>query len=177
MLRGDDRRKTWATITETIMELTLQLSRTVKGQEEIFNQGHTVRPRYRQILFSVGNGISFGDLRSKMPNCADLETLVSELLQNGFIQSLRSRAGAPAPAAAEPSQSPARLEAVRGYVLEFMAALVGTKSPAYRQMSEVRDMAGLEAVLPVCRKLIAAVASPHQAAEMEAGVARRMAGR
>lgn len=162
------------------MELTLQLSRTVKGQEEIFNLGHTLRPRHRQILFSVGNGISFGDLRSKMPNCADLETLVSELLQNGFIQSLRNRAAAPAPVAAapaEPRQSPARLETARSYVLEFMAALVGTKSPAYRQMSEVRDMAGFEAVLPVCRKLIAAVASPHQAAEMEAGVARRMAGR
>lgn len=159
------------------MELTLQLSRTVKGQEEIFNLGHTLRPRHRQILFSVGNGISFGDLRSKMPNCADLETLVSELLQNGFIQSLRNRAAAPAPAAVEPRQTPARLETVRGYVLEFMAGLVGTKSPAYRQMSEVRDMAGLEAVLPMCRRLIAAVASPHQAAEMEAGVARRMAGR
>jgi len=158
------------------MELTLQLSRTVKGQEEIFNLGHTLRPRHRQILFSVGNGISFGDLRSKMPNCADLETLVSELLQNGFIQSLRNRAGTPAPAAAEPRQSPASLETMRGYVLEFMAALVGTKSPAYRQMSDVRDMASFEAVLPMCRKLIAAVASPHQAAEMEAGVARRMAG-
>jgi hypothetical protein len=62
-------------------------------------------------------------------------------------------------------------------VLEFMAALVGTKSPAYRQMSEVRDLAGFEAVLPMCRKVIAAVASPHQAAEMEAGVASRMARR
>lgn len=162
------------------MEMTMQLSRTVKGQEEIFNMGHTLRPRHRQILFSVGNGISFADLRSKMPNCADLETLVSELLQHGFIQSLRNMAS-PRPSAAAapaaPRQSSASLEDVRGYVLEFMAALVGTKSPAYRHMNEVQDMAGLEAVLPMCRKVIAAVASPHQAAEMEAGVAQRMAGR
>lgn len=162
------------------MEMTMQLSRTVKGQEEIFNMGHTLRPRHRQILFSVGNGISFADLRGKMPNCADLETLVSELLQHGFIQSLRNMAS-PRPSAAAapaaPRQSSASLEDVRGYVLEFMAALVGTKSPAYRHMSEVQDMAGFEAVLPMCRKVIAAVASPHQAAEMEAGVAQRMAGR
>lgn len=169
------------------MEMTMQLSRTVKGQEEIFNLGHTLRPRHRQILFSVGNGISFADLRSKMPNCTDLETLVSELLQNGFIQILRSMgasqaptaapAVAPAAAPAAPGQSSARLENARTYVLEFMAALVGTKSPAYRQMSEVRDLAGFEAALPTCRKVIAAVASPHQAAEMEAGVASRMARR
>ena len=171
------------------MEMTMQLSRTVKGQEEIFNLGHTLRPRHRQILFSVGNGISFAELRSKMPNCADLETLVNELLQSGFIQGLRNlgashapaatpaAAAAPVSAAAAPRPPSARLESARTYVLEFMAALVGTKSPAYRQMSEVRDLAGFEAVLPMCRRVIAAVASPHQAAEMEAGVASRMARR
>jgi hypothetical protein len=164
------------------MEMTMQLSRTLKGQEEIFNLGHTLRPRHRQILFSVGSGISFAELRNKMPNCADLETLVSELLQNGFIQPLRNKAAATqasasAATAPAPRRSAAGLENARGYVLEFMATLVGTKSPAYRQMSEVHDMAGFEAVLPMCRKVIAAVASPHQAAEMEAGAARRMASR
>lgn len=169
------------------MEMTMQLSRTVKGQEEIFNLGHTLRPRHRQILFSVGNGISFAELRSKMPNCTDLDTLVSELLQNGFIQALRNLGASQAPpaapavapvsAAAAPRQPSVRLESARTYVLEFMAALVGTKSPAYRQMSEVRDLTGFEAALPTCRKVIAAVASPHQAAEMEAGVASRMARR
>ncbi|HWR77108.1 MAG TPA: hypothetical protein VN283_07860 [Thiobacillus sp.] len=167
------------------MDMTMQLSRTVKGQEEIFNLGHTLRPKQRQILFSVGNGISFGELHSKLPNCADLETMVNDLLQSGFIQTLCNLATAqtaPAtapsrPAApAAPLQSKDRLEAGRSYVLEFMAALVGTKSPAYRQMSEVRDLAGFNAVLPVCRRVIAAVASPHQAAEMEAGAANRMAG-
>lgn len=159
------------------MEMTMQLSRTLKGQEEIFNLGHTLRPRHRQILFSVGNGISFGELRSKLPNCAELETMVNELLQNGFIQPLRNMTTVHAAAAASaPAQSTVNLAEVQAYVLEFMAALVGTKSPAYRQMSEVQDLAGFKAVLPVCRKVIAAVASPHQAAEMEAGVMQRMGG-
>ena len=158
------------------MDMTMQLSRTVKGQEEIFNLGHTLRPRHRQILFSIGNGISFRELRSKLPNCVDLETMVNDLLQSGFIQSLRNMATGHAVAAAAPAQSAASLEAGRSYVLEFMAALVGTKSPAYRQMSEVQDLAGFNAVLPVCRRIIAAVASPHQAAEMEAGAVKRMAG-
>ncbi|MDP2029992.1 MAG: hypothetical protein Q8K12_10185 [Thiobacillus sp.] len=72
------------------MEMTMQLSRTDKGQDEIFNLGHTLRPRFRQILFSVGGGISFGELCSKLPNYTELETMVNDLLQNGFIQSLRS---------------------------------------------------------------------------------------
>jgi hypothetical protein len=158
------------------MDMTMQLSRTVKGQEEIFNLGHTLRPRHRQILFSVGNGISFRELRSKLPNCVDLETMVNDLLQSGFIQSLRDMATEHIAAAAAPAQSPTCLEAGRSYVLEFMAALVGTKSPAYRQMSEVQDLAGFNAVLPVCRRIIAAVASPHQAAEMEAEAVKRLAG-
>lgn len=166
------------------MEMTMQLARTTKGQEEIFNHGHTLRPKYRQILFSIGNGMSLGELRSKLPNCAELEAMVNELLQNGFIQALRNMAGAQAaPAAAPrvaaapqaaPAPAPANLESARGYVLEFMAALVGTKSPAYRKMSEVQDTAGFTAILPMCQKVIAAVASPHQAAEMEAEAAKRM---
>lgn len=165
------------------MDMTMQLSRTVKGQEEIFNLGHTLRPRHRQILFSVGSGISFDELCKKMPHCAELEAMVNDLLQSGFIQALRNlatpQAAAPVaaarPAAATPVQSAANLESARSYTLEFLSTLVGTKSPAYRKMSEVQDLAGFNAVLPMCHKVIAAVASPHQAAEMEAEVAKRLA--
>ena len=168
------------------MDMTMQLSRTMKGQEEIFNLGHTLRPRHRQILFSVGNGISFGELCKKMPHCAELEAMVNDLLQSGFIQALRNMAASQAapvaaarpaaPTAATPAQSAATLENARSYALEFLTALVGTKSPAYRKMSEVQDLAAFNAALPMCYKVIAAVASPHQAAEMEAEVAKRLAG-
>jgi len=171
------------------MEMTMQLSRTEKGHEEIFNHGHILRPRQRQILFAIGNGISFGELRDKLPNCTELETMVNDLLQSGFIQSRSDGAAAQAvpvassPAAPAPATPPVAdrqpadsLTAGRDYVLEFMATLVGNKSPAYRQMSEVRDLAGFNSVLPMCRRVIAAVASPHQAAEMEAGAIKRMAG-
>jgi len=171
------------------MDMTMHLSRTEKGHEEIFNQGHSLRPKQRQILFAIGNGITCGELRSKLPNCVELQEMVKDLLQNGFVQSQSdaaaavaspeaSRQAAPAPATppVAGNQPAGTLEAGRNYVLEFMAALVGTKSPAYRQMSEVRDIAGFNAVLPVCRRVIAAVASPHQAAEMEAGAIKRMAG-
>jgi hypothetical protein len=69
--------------------MMMHLSRTEKGRDEIFNLGHSLRPRFRQILFSIGGGISFGELCSKMPNCAELENMVNDLLQNGFIQGLR----------------------------------------------------------------------------------------
>ncbi|MCA1978683.1 MAG: hypothetical protein LDL19_05540 [Thiobacillus sp.] len=153
------------------MDMTLQLSRTVKGQEEIFNHGHSLRPRHRHILFSVGNGTTFGELRSKLPNCAELEAMVTDLLQNGFLQALRSFT--PAPAAAQSTAGVAAdFEPARAYVLDYMAALVGTQSPGYRKMREARDLGEFRAVLPMCHKIIAAVASPHQAAEMEAEVAR-----
>lgn len=163
------------------MEMTMHLSRTAKGQEEIFNHGHTLRPKQRQILFSLGNGISFAELRSKLPNCAELESMVNDLLQSGFIQALRDMAsgtGKPAAAPAVPAGFAAPMNSAladcRSYVLDFMSALVGTKSPAYRQMSETQDIDGFNAVLPMCRRVVAAVASPHQAAEMEAEVARRL---
>lgn len=170
------------------MEMTMQLSRTVKGQEEIFNLGHTLRPRYRQLLFCIGNGISFGELCSKHPKCVELESMVNELLQNGFIQTLRNMASAESVAStvsastpiaatapvATPVQTAGSLSDAQAYVLEVITALVGTKSPAYRQMSEVQDIAGFKALLPACRKVIAAVASPHQAAEMEAGAIQRL---
>jgi hypothetical protein len=170
------------------MDMTMRLSRTAKGQDEIFNHGHTLRPKQRQIMFAIGNGISLGELRSKLPSCAELETMVNDLLQSGFIETPHNPAAAqataapslptvpevPAQAAATTPQPVDGLEAGRNYVLEFMATLVGTKSPAYRQMSEVNDLAGFNTVLPMCRRVIAAVASPHQAAEMEAGAAKRM---
>lgn len=163
--------------------MTMQFARTLKGHEEIFNQGRTLRPRLRQILFSIGNGISFGELRSKLPNCADLQSMVDDLLQNGFIESLHANAAvqsAPAAVPSSPASPPAtedaasNLDVCRNGVLEFMAARVGTKSPAYRQMSEVKDMAEFNTILPMCRRVVAAVASPRQAAEMEAEVARLM---
>lgn len=169
------------------MEMTLQLLRTTKGQEEIFNMGHTLRPRHRQLLFCIGNGISFGELCKKHPKCLELEAMVNDLLQNGFIQALRGLATTPAaapkaaaktdnaPAAPVRAQDNANLIKAQAYVLEFMAALVGAKSPAYRHMSEARDLAAFNAALPTCRKIIAAVASPHQATEMEAGVAQHLA--
>ena len=172
------------------MDMTMQLFRTDKGQEEIFNHGHTLRPRHRQLLFCIGNGISFGELCSKHPKCTEIEAMVNDLLQNGFVQTLRNMAApqaAPAAApsapaavprtpaaAAAPDQTTPGMDAARSYVLEFMARLVGTKSPAYRKMSEVQNLADFKATLPMCHKVIAAVASPHQAAEMEAEVAKRM---
>ena len=119
------------------MEMAIQLARTVKGQEEIFNLGHTLRPRYRQFLFDIGNGISYGELCRKRPKCVELESIVNELLQSGFIQMLRNTAPAhvagaraAAPIAA-PVQATGNLSEAQDFVLKVMATLVGTKSPAY----------------------------------------------
>jgi hypothetical protein len=164
------------------VEMTMQLSRTAKGQEEIFNMGHSLRPKHRQLLFCIGDGISFGELCSKNPKCVELEAMVNDLLQNGFIQALRNMASAhvatavSTPANSAPAAAEGNLEKTKGYVLEFMAELVGIKSPAYRRMSEVTNIEEYKTALPMCRRVVAAVASPRQAAEMEAGATLRIGG-
>ena len=162
------------------MEMAMQLSRTPKGHDELFNQGHTLRPRLRQVLFGIGNGISFGELCAKFPHCTEVEAMVNDLLSNGFAQALRGTKSAvtTAPAAvagAAAERSPAQLAEAREYVLESMRTLVGTKSPAYKQMSEAQDLDGFAAALVMCRRVMAAVASPHQAEALEAGAAKYLA--
>lgn len=166
------------------MDMTLQLSRTYKGRDEIFNNGHTVRPRCRQILFAIGDGITLGALRARLP-LAELETLLHDLLCGGFIEARNNGApvipatapaAAPAPAAARPapSQQDDGVAGARDHVLQVLSALAGTKSPAYRKMSEVADLDGFNEALAMCRKVVAAVASPHQAAEMETQALQRL---
>lgn len=188
------------------MDMKVKLSRTTKGQEEIFNQGHTVRPKCRQILFAIGNGASLGELQEKLPNTDDLQSLLDNLLQGGYIEAETNEA-ASQPAAVAPSPAPQAapetpvnaaqpaaaetpvaqpvaaasppsggVEAARNYVLEVMASLAGTKSPAYRKMSEVQDEASFKEVLQMCRKVVAAVASPHQATEMENTAIQHLGG-
>lgn len=173
------------------MDMSVQLARTPKGHEEIFNHGHTVRPKCRQILFAIGDCISFGALRDKLPNF-ELDTLLGDLQRGGFIE-VRGDASAvttdrasadsllteaPPPAAAPPQVAGAALGLAhaRDHVLETLSALAGTKSPAYRKMSEVIDLEGFNEALAMCRKVVAAVASPHQAAAMEAQALARLGG-
>lgn len=175
------------------MDTSAQLARTPKGHEEIFNQGHTVRPKCRQILFAIGDGITLGALRDKLPHL-ELDTLLGDLQRGGYIE-IRGEAAAfsplpspaAAPVAAPPAAPPAAtapraagagsgLARARAHVLDTLSALAGTKSPAYRKMSEVVDAEGFMAALAMCRKVVAAVASPHQAAEMEAQALAHLGG-
>lgn len=159
------------------MDMTLHLSRTLKGQEEIFNNGHTVRPRCRQILFAIGEGITFGALRAKLP-ISELETLLGDLMRGGFVETRGDSAPTAPPIAPDvattatqavaPAAAPAGVARAREHVLQVLSSLAGTKSPAYRKMSEASDLDGFREALAMCRKIVAAVASPHQAAEMEA---------
>lgn len=154
------------------MDMTMTLFRTEKGQNEIFNNGHTLRPKQRQLLFSVGNGTTLKELCDKHPTCVELRDMVQDLLQNGFIHTTASTVAQPALTTITTVTT--TITGVRDHVLQTMAALVGTKSPAYRHMSEVTTLDEFRAQFPACRKVIAAVASPHQAAELEAEVNRRI---
>lgn len=169
------------------MDMTLQLSRTYKGQEEIFNNGHTVRPRCRQILFAIGDGITLGALRAKLP-LSELETLLHDLMRGGYVEASENGVPsaaqvAPAPTAAAQTvahhafvTSASGVTGARDHVLQILSELAGTKSPAYRKMSEAADLDSFNEALAMCRKVVAAVASPHQAAAMEAQALARLGG-
>ena len=172
------------------MDMSALLARTPKGHEEIFNHGHTVRPKCRQILFAIGDGISFGALRDKLPNF-ELETLLGDLQRGGFVEvrgdvpavsndaqvpagSPMSETPPPVVAAPQVVEAGSGLAHARDHVLDTLGALAGTKSPAYRKMSEAADLDGFNEALAMCRKVVAAVASPHQAAAMEAQALARL---
>ncbi|MCU0841271.1 MAG: hypothetical protein MUC79_06080 [Thiobacillaceae bacterium] len=68
------------------------------------------------------------------------------------------------------------LEGARQLVLETLLSLVGDRSPIYSRAQQVRSVDDLMALLPSCKKVIAAVASPAQALSLETGALAKLNG-
>lgn len=146
------------------MDNHLCFARTEKGREEILGGGRTLKPRQRQILFLVGETISVHALKEKLPTCQELENILEQLWEGGFIGQVKA-AHVPTPASVVPAKPP--LEAARELALRILATLAGEHSPVYVQVANAKDPAALLDAVAAGKKLLAAVASAQQSAAFE----------
>lgn len=160
------------------MDNAICFERTEKGHQELFNGQRTLRPRERQILFLVGEIACLSELKRKICTCPDFDQIIHNLLDNGFIRPVFT--GQVPKTCGEMSNemrmsiSPSALAEARQHVLKTLAALVGTRSPLYTKIDATKDVDSFLEALAGGRKVLSAVASAHQAAQLEQEALARM---
>lgn len=163
------------------MDRNICFARTEKGRTELLGAGRSLKPRQRQVLFLVGDAISVAELMEKLPSCQELEAILEQLWDDGYIGQVKP-GGAARATPQDKSPSPAdvdaalrllrgsRLDAARQHALGVLANLVGEQSPVYVRVKEAADTAAFTQAVAQGKKLLAAVASAAQAAAFEHGV-------
>jgi len=176
------------------MDSPIYYSRTDKGREELLGSGRTLKPRQRQVLFLVTDNISLDTLKQKLPSCQELENILTQLWNEGYIDQIAGDAQAtslpqdqasihpsaelntgpkdvPAP---EPgpasSPNPGQLNGIghaKVQALEIVASLVGERSPIYAKINDTHNRADFIQAVSAGRKVIAAVASASRAKAFE----------
>lgn len=150
---------------DSAMDEKLVLARTDKGRAELFGAEHTLRLRPRQVLFVIDAAIRVDELRGKLPACRELDDILRQLLDGGYI----------APAGSSGIAAPLNgVGAARAYALEVIGALVGDRSPIHARIHDAPDRAGLLEAVATGKKVIAAVASSTRAQAFEAEVLARL---
>lgn len=155
------------------MEDHICFARTEKGREELLGTEHALKPRSRQVLFLVGEAITVGELRAKLPTCQELDAILEQLWEEGHIGQVKPAGKVPGHEDINAALSVlrgSRLEAARQHALRILAALVGEQSPAYAKVKGAADAAAFGQAVAGARKVLAAVASSAQASAFEGGV-------
>jgi hypothetical protein len=147
------------------MDKHLCFARTEKGREELLGSAKTLKARPRQVLFLVGDSISVSALKEKLPTCAELENILEQLWEDGYIGQVKSSRLLHKEEAEIMAASP--LEAGKQHALRILATLAGEQSPIYIQVSRAADVDSLIQAVAQGRKMLAAVASAAQAATFE----------
>lgn len=155
------------------MDDHILFARTEKGRDELLGTAHALKPRPRQVLFLIGDAIGVGELRAKLPACQELDAILEQLWQGGFIGQVKSAGHAGVQedvSAALDVLRGSRLDAARQHALRVLVALVGEQSPAYAKVSRAQDQPAFALAIAGAKKVLAAVASPAQANAFEGGV-------
>jgi hypothetical protein len=147
------------------MDKHLCFARTEKGREELLGTVRTLKPRPRQVLFLVGDSISVGELKEKLPTCQELEGILEQLWQDGYIGQVKSTKPV-----SPPPHSDSPFEEAKQHALRILGSLAGEQSPVYGHVKEAGDVASLVQAVVHGKKVLAAVASSSQAATFEQSV-------
>lgn len=155
------------------MDDRVVFARTELGRNELLGTEHALKQRQRQVLFLITDAISVGELRAKLPACQELDAILEHLWEAGFVGQVK-RAGM---AESQMGISDAlnvlghsRLEGARQHAMRVVASLAGEQSPAYARLKSARDTADFTQAVALAKKMLATVASAHQAAAFEGGV-------
>jgi hypothetical protein len=147
------------------MDEYMCFARTEKGREELLGSNRALKSRPRQVLFLVGNSISVADLKEKLPTCLELENILEQLWEDGYIGQVKTHKSMAQPETDIPAGPP--LEAARLHALRVLASLIGEQSPVYIQVKNANDVNALLQAVGHGKKLLAAVASSAQASAYE----------
>ena len=152
------------------MDKHLRFARTEKGREELLGTGRVLKPRPRQVLFLIGEAISVAELKEKLPTCQELDKIVNQLWEDGFIGQVKSSRphGTPPATPSQPDLPP--LEAARELALRMLATLAGEHSPIFAHVKDAQGVESFVAAIASAKKILAAVASAAQASAFESSV-------
>lgn len=154
------------------MEDHICFARTEKGRAELLGDDHALKARPRQVLFLINDAIAVGELRAKLPTCQELDAILDQLWEAGYIGQAKPTGKGPEVdvGAALNVLRGSRLEAARQHALHILVELVGVQSPVYAKVKGAADVVAFRQAVASGRKVLAAVASATQAAAFESGV-------
>ncbi len=159
------------------MDQNLSFARTEKGRVELLEGGRTLKPRQRQVLFLVSEAVSVQQLKQKLPTCQELEPIIEQLWEGGYIGQVKS-GQAPAPQPAVPAKPASQTVAgatgdiavAKARALEIINSLVGDRSPVYKKVNGANTPEEFIAAVSWGKKVIAAVASASHAQNFESEI-------
>jgi hypothetical protein len=110
-----------------VIDKNLVYHKSAKGAEAIASRQHGLGPRLRSTLIMVDGKRSFDEL-AKFSVSGDTENVLSQLLDQGFIEALPAQSSAPAPlasAAAVPDRPGVTLLEAQRFVSHRLTDLLG----------------------------------------------------
>lgn len=150
------------------MDETPLFTRTERGREELLGGQPTLKARPRQVLFFVTEAVSLAELQAKLPGCRELEAILGELCEAGYIVQAVSTGD-------EGGGHRNGISLAREEALAIVRALVGERSPVYARLVSATDRTTFLEAVRMGKKVIAAVSSASRAEQFAAAVESRLA--
>lgn len=164
-----------------MIQKNLVYSKTPKGSEAIATRQHGLSPKVRSMLILIDGKRGFSELAKLGQVLGDTEQLLSQLLEQGFIEPVpmaAAAAPAPAPGGNAPATAKGRAltlaEAQRFASRKLFDLLGPSAEPACLRIESARNAQDLQAAIALAEIMVNDVRSSKVAAEFAAMVEARM---
>lgn len=160
-----------------MIQKNLVYNKTPKGSEAIATRQHGLSPKVRSMLILIDGKRGFSELAKLGQVLGDTEQLLSQLLEQGFIEPVpMAAAAAPAPGGNAPATAKGRTlaEAQRFASRKLFDLLGPSAEPACLRIESARNAQDLQAAIALAEIMVNDVRSSKVAAEFAATVEARM---